>query len=202
MKLSYWVGVVVSKPRDKRSTYPVDFSELLSSTCSFPITVFCARCLRSNPSFVSRGGRNGGVTRAGVSEHPDEDTLKKAHLAFPIQKCNGLATKMLILQIYYFSIADSDEGLAPHVHKWGEECTLKIIFVSSNLQSKVPYLALLLCFIRSFDIHKKRYICGFSTKTHHNIVLHPPVFSRRLKQEQGTLNLFSDWLTIWRYLPL
>lgn len=45
IKMSHWVGVVLSKPWDKRKTYPVDFHELPSSSCSSPITFFCSRCL-------------------------------------------------------------------------------------------------------------------------------------------------------------
>lgn len=92
--LSYWVGVVLSKPQDKENTYLVDFSEMLSSSCSSPITVFCSKCLYFNPSFVSWGDGFMGA-RAGVSD-PTLNILmrrhtKKAHLAFAVIQ-NGVVS--------------------------------------------------------------------------------------------------------------
>lgn len=126
IKLHYWVGVVVSKPQDKRNTYPLDFSEMLSSFCSFLITFVCSRCLSFNPSFVLRGiggvGGWGGNDKSRCEQShtscPNEETLKSTLGFRGDTKCNGFPLMMLILPIKCC--------LGCLRINWGEGCTLNI----------------------------------------------------------------------------
>jgi len=126
IKPYHWVGVVLSKPLDKRNAYSVDCSEQLSASLfSSPIVVFDSRRLGFNPSFVSNG-----VVVVVWQEQEwmilHENTEEKTHTSIPgfqrDTKCNAFTPTTFILLIECSPVSVSEQrGLCSRLCiTWGD----------------------------------------------------------------------------------